>query len=107
MICKKKQDKKREFFIPSVEQAFWSNCFSERKKERGKCIKIGIKWWFGGAWKFAQQLLYDNDLVIYADGDISGFDKAVKDWQLYAYMASYIRYVNLAKMNRAQRRFFF
>jgi len=96
--------KSREFFIPSVDMVFLSTLLFEQRMffERGNLIRIGMKYWHGGAYELAKFLNYDNPDIFFFDGDIEGLDKKIKDWQLYLYIASGSRYFDWKSMNSRQ-----
>jgi len=102
----KMQHKTREFFIPSVNMVFLSSVVQKERMyfERGNVIRIGMKFWHGGAYDLARYLNYNIPRMFFGDGDIEALDKKVKDWELYLYIASSCRYFNWKKMNRSQRR---
>jgi len=66
----------REFFIPNIVQYIFASLVMKDRQmfERGRMIKIGLKWWHGGAFVLAEQLnAFTNDMV-YSDGDFKGLD---------------------------------
>lgn len=101
----KAQDKCREFFIPCLILTIISIFFMERMKyECGKIIKIGMRWWHGGAEELAIQLNYNMPDMIWVDGDIDGFDKSIGDYFLYLYMASLRYYYDESTMGDDERK---
>jgi hypothetical protein len=61
--------------------------------ERGIMIKIGLVWWFGGAYNFAKQFLYEDPDMIWEDGDFRGLDRTLNRALLVMYLAGHKRYV--------------
>jgi len=103
----KAQDKKREYFIPGLVLTMISIMFSERMNlECGPVIKIGIKWWYGGAYYLAKQLNCDVPDMFWVDGDIDAFDKSIMDVWLYIYIVSCRYYYNVETMVDKQRLLF-
>jgi hypothetical protein len=101
----KAQNKAREFFIVCLVLTLISIIFIERMKiECGLVIKIGMKWWHGGAYEIAKQLNYDLPDMMWVDGDIDGYDKSILDLIFYMYMASMRYYYDTNKMSVRQRR---
>jgi len=72
--------------------------------ERGELITIGCTPWYGGWYQLATVLNFDNPDLFWADGDITGLDKHITDWQLYLYLAAGSRYYAWNRMNRSQHR---
>lgn len=61
--------------------------------ERGKAIKIGMTWWYGGANLIAEQLgIKFSKEMIWEDGDYSGQDRTINRGWLTLYMAGNSRY---------------
>jgi len=97
----KLMDKMREFFIPSLPMIFLSDLlFRKRmKRERGRMIRVGMTYWWGGAYEFAKYLHYDNEDMFWADGDVVKLDKHIQDWMLMLYVAAGTRYFNWNNMD--------
>jgi len=89
-------DKMREFFIPSLPMIFLSDVlYADRMVfERGNVIRVGMKFWHGGAYELAKYMNYDVPDLFWADGDISKIDKNIQDFFLMAYVACGSRYFN-------------
>jgi len=45
--------------------------------ERGKMIKIGLRWWHGGAQKYYYQMQGDDPYMRFFDGDFKNFDMRI------------------------------
>jgi len=71
--------KLRPFYILSLFQllmAFMVNKFRQTV-ERGRVIKIGINFWFGGATAFAMSIGADDPEIIFEDGDFKHLDATI------------------------------
>jgi hypothetical protein len=75
--------------------------------ERGNRIRIGMTFWYGGAYELAMYMNAFIQGIIYRTGDIKKLDKSIKDWQLYLYIVACIRYYNTGKMNPTQKGLFY
>jgi len=100
--------KLREFFIPNPDMVFLSTLLGKDRMyfERGNMIRIGNRHNYGGNWELFKYLNGDNPDIFWADGDVTSLDKGIKDWQLYLYIASGIRYYDRKNMNAEQKRIF-
>jgi len=85
-------DKCREFFIPSLIQYIFATLIQDDRQmfERGRMIKVGMRWWHGGAQYFADQMHYKNPDMVYFDGDYEGLDTTIpkKLLEMYSYSAA-------------------
>jgi len=86
--------KMREFFIPSLPMIFLSELLMgfRMKFECGNVIRIGMKFWHGGAYEFAKFMRYDVPGVFWFTGDIEKLDKHIQDYLLMLYVSSGARY---------------
>jgi hypothetical protein len=56
--------------------------------ERGKMIRIGMKWWYGGAQQLYDDLQGGDDDMEYSDGDVKNYDMSVKRVLMEFYVSS-------------------
>jgi len=61
--------------------------------ERGKVIRIGMKWWNGGALYVAKLLKYDSPDQCFGMGDFTKIDKHIKRQFLQIYSSESLRYM--------------
>jgi len=94
----------REFFIPSMIQIFLSDLlFRERMRwERGNVVRIGMSFWYGGAYELAKFMNYDNPDIFWVEGDVEKFDKHITDWMLMLYVSAGSRYFDWEHYSKAQ-----
>jgi len=80
----------REFFIPNMMQQFLSKLLMTPKQlfERGEVIRIGQKWKYGEAEKFARRFHAFSKTHRWFTGDVRKLDKNIRDWLLSLYVAS-------------------
>jgi len=99
--------KMREFFIPDLTHMYMSVMVNEARMllERNHIICIGLKWWYGGAYRVYKYLNGDLPDMIYVDGDIKGLDKHIQDWMLLLYCHGVYPYFRWEEMNRREKRF--
>jgi len=99
--------KMREFFIPSMHHNYISILCNEYRMllERNNVIRIGMKWWNGGAELLYKFLNGDMPKMIWVDGDITGLDKHIQDWMLYLYCHGAHPYFDWASMNSKDSKF--
>jgi hypothetical protein len=87
------RDKVRIYFIPSTEYYLLARLMQgyRQKVERGNVIRIGMTWWYGGAYDFAKYFRYDKGDTIWYMGDFTGLDSSIKFQllMLYSYSAKY------------------
>jgi hypothetical protein len=92
----KMYEKCRDFFI--LQQMMYYIAQSVQKDrqliERGKCIKIGMKFFFGGAQKFAEQMKYDDPTMKFFDGDFKALDTTINRVLLELYSSQAAVYVS-------------
>mmetsp|Transcript_66033 Transcript_66033/g.59297 ORF Transcript_66033/g.59297 Transcript_66033/m.59297 type:complete len:763 (+) Transcript_66033:145-2433(+) len=62
--------------------------------ERGDLIQIGINWWNGGAYRFANRFRYNSKRHIRCEGDFRGLDTSLKMHYLMLYVVSSDYYYN-------------
>jgi hypothetical protein len=91
--------KMRFFFLLSYIVTIFGTLVGKVRQivERGKMIKIGMVWWFGGAASLAEQLRWDDPDMIWEDGDFRGLDKTLCRALLVLYLAGHKRYHSFAK----------
>jgi len=84
----------REFFIPNMMQQFLSKLLMTPKQlfERGKVIRIGQKWKYGGAQRFAEDHHAGSKDYVHFTGDVQKLDKNIRDYLLSFYIASGRKY---------------
>jgi len=72
-------NKCREFFIPHMMQYFIALLTVKDRQmfERGRQIKVGLRWWHGGAEYFAKQMKYDDPTMVFSDGDFDALDTTI------------------------------
>jgi hypothetical protein len=75
----KMYEKCREFFIPNLMQYLFAYYTMKdcQMIERGKMIKIGMKYFYGGAQLFANQMRYNDPTMVYGDGDFKSLDTSI------------------------------
>jgi hypothetical protein len=105
---KKLLEKCREFFIPNMMMQFLSRLLMtpRQKLERGKVIRIGQKWNFGGAQEFAEYMLAFGDDMVWFTGDFRKLDKSIRDWLLSLYVMSGMKYFDATKAPPGTQAFF-
>jgi hypothetical protein len=86
----------REFFIPDLPHVYLCILLNEKrmKLERNNVIRIGMKYWHGGAYYLYTYLCGDFEDMIWVDGDIESLDKHISDWLLLLYCAGVYPYYN-------------
>jgi len=84
----------REFFIPNMMQQFLSKLLMTPKQlfERGKLIRIGQKWKYGGAQQFAEDHHAGSSNFVHYTGDVRKLDKNIRDYLLSLYVVSGRKY---------------
>jgi hypothetical protein len=97
--CDKIHFKCRHFAITEIVENLMAAAIGKFRQhiERGKYIRIGMKWWKGGVDAFAKLLKYDPILYpdqIYDTGDFEKFDKGVVRFLLQLYLAEAARYID-------------
>jgi len=100
--------KAREFFIGCLFY-FLISMYMQRwrqKIERGRMIKIGFRWWYGGAEDLAKQMQYNSGKYVYFDADFKGFDTTVKMFLLFLYSTQLAYYHDFRKMEPEDVRIF-
>jgi hypothetical protein len=97
--CNKVAMKCREFFIPHATVIVLERIFFLFRQflNRGNVIRIGMVWFFGGAYKF---YLYMNKCkgMTYDDGDFTNIDKTIKAILLALHINSGVMYLDLKNM---------
>jgi len=97
--CNKVALKCREFFIPHATVIVLERILFLFRQylNRGNVIRIGMVWFFGGAYKF---YLYMNKCkgMTYDDGDFSNIDKTIKAILLSLHINSGVMYLDLKNM---------
>jgi hypothetical protein len=80
-------EKAREYFIPDLVTILLSQLVHgyRQKLERGKLIRIGMDWNYGGMQEFAEYFRYRDPDFRYVTFDITGFDTSVIKVMLQAY----------------------
>jgi len=88
--------KLRPFYILSVFQYLMAAmCLMFRQLvERGRVIKIGINFWFGGATALAMSVGFDDPNVIFEDGDFKHLDSTIHMILLMLYVTQASVYFN-------------
>jgi len=96
----KLQYKAREFFIGRLKMLIIAAMTGKDRQiiERGPMIKIGHKWWHGGAQILAEQMRFDDPEMEWWDGDVKGLDTTIKLKMLVLYMTQGSIYYNFDKM---------
>lgn len=93
----------REFFIMNFVQYIIASLVMKDRQmfERGRMIKVGMRWWHGGAQYFADQMGYKNPDMIYFDGDYEALDTTFKKHLLELYESQAFVYYDeeLSDMN--------
>jgi len=114
------QNKCREFFLSHQTDFIIMTIVHGFRSlvERGNTIKVGFKFWHGGAHNFAAELGYPREDIIYNTGDIKGqdytthhfclrlfsytsllyIDKESEDYELYLYLLEHCADYIVAKM---------
>jgi hypothetical protein len=62
--------------------------------ERGNTIKVGFKWWYGGAHRLATELGFPRTDIVYSSGDITGQDYSTNHYLLYIFAISTLLYIS-------------
>lgn len=102
--------KGRFFFIPHFRTNAWAQAVGSLRHglelgERSP-IKIGMKWWYGGAQKFAEHLRYDSVGQVFSVGDFKYLDKTIKRQLLALYVAESDRYIDIDAMSETDRKMY-
>jgi len=89
-------DKCREFFIPHMMQYIISYMVLKDRQmfERGTMIKVGMRWLFGGAQQFAEQMQYTDPDMVYGDGDYDALDTTINRVLLELYVSQAAVYID-------------
>jgi len=97
----------REFFIPCLEHSLIGILLNNKRMlfERNNVIRIGMRFWYGGAELLYKFLNGEMPDMIWVDGDITGLDKHIKDWQLWLYAMNAYPYYRWDKMTEKERKF--
>jgi len=100
-------NKLRLFFIPELEHLLMSSWINgERMKlERNRIIRVGMRWWYGGAFLLFKQLNGDLPNMRYFYGDVTGLDKSISDWLLLLYCCNVYPYYNWKDMSEEDKEF--
>jgi len=95
--------KLRPFYILSLFQYLMAAmCLKFRQiVERGRVIKIGINFWFGGATALAMSVGFDDEHIIFEDGDFKHLDSTLHMILLMLYVTQAFVYFNWTKMTAA------
>lgn len=88
------KDKVRDFFIPSHLMYLMSYITQKDRQmfERGDIIKIGHKWFGGGAQRIADFLKVNDDDAVFCDADFDGLDTTLSRTLLEMYCMSSLYY---------------
>jgi hypothetical protein len=99
--------KTREFFIPDLTHIYMSIMINQKRMllERNNVIRIGMRWWYGGAEYLYKYLNGDMPNMIWVDGDIEGLDKHISDWLLMLYCAGVQPYYRKEGMSQTDMDF--
>jgi len=99
--------KMREFFIPDLPHCYISILLNDdrMKLERNNVIKIGMKWWYGGAYEIYKYLNGDLPNMCYVTGDITGLDKHIHFFLLLLYCHGLHPYIRWAGMTEEEKEF--
>jgi len=97
----------REFYIPEQSHSFLGILLNESRMllERNNIIRIGMKFWWGGAECLYRYLNGHIPGFIYVDGDITGLDKHIQDWMLLLYCMGVYPYYDWSTLNEKDIRF--
>jgi len=102
-----KQDKVRNFFIPSLLMIVLSLLFYPRLEfECGNMIRVKMRWWYGGAYEVYKLMNGSRKDIFWVDGDVYHFDKSIQDIFLYVYISAGQRYYDVNKMSFRQKKRF-
>lgn len=103
----KMANKCREFFIPFCKTYFISSIVGTYRQniERGSLIKIGFRWWKGGAYELAKQLRYTENVTM-GKGDVKKMDKHIKRHLLNLFSSENLRYYNFSDVDKTHGDFF-
>jgi len=84
----------REFFIPDLPHIYMCIMVNDKRMllERNNVIRIGMTYWWGGAYFLFKYLNGDLKDFYWVDGDIEGLDKHISDWLLLLYCANVYPY---------------
>jgi len=104
--------KLRPFYILSLFQYLMAAmCLKYRQiVERGRVIKIGINFWFGGATAFAMSMGFDDPNIIFEDGDFKHLDSTLHMILLMLYVTQasvYFNWTNMTTLNTNLLKAFF
>jgi len=88
--------KLRPFYILSLVQYLMAAmCLKFRQVvERGRVIKIGMNFWFGGALSLAMSVGFDDPNIIFEDGDFKHLDSTIHMILLMLYVTQASVYFN-------------
>jgi len=88
--------KLRPFYILSLFQYIMASMLLKYRQtiERGRVIKIGINFWFGGAMALAMSLGFDDPNMIFEDGDFKHLDATIHMILLMLYVTQASVYFN-------------
>jgi len=91
----------REFFIMNFRQYMIAYLVLKDRQmfERGKMIKVGLRWLFGGAHYFADQLQYADPDMRYFDGDFKALDTTLNRVFLELYVSQAAVYVDKSSVD--------
>jgi len=88
--------KVRDFFLPSFV-VYMLSYFAQKDRqffERGDVIKIGHRWWDGGAQRIAEYVGANDPDIVFDDADFDGLDTTLMRPLLDMYSASALYYYN-------------
>jgi len=77
-----------------------------QKIERGKMIKVGLRWWHGGAQSYADQLRYNDPNMVFDDGDVETMDHSINAFFLSLYSQGVRVYFDFVNMTEEDTRIF-
>jgi len=88
--------KLRPFYILSLFQYLMAAMLLKYRQviERGRVIKVGINFWFGGAFALAMSVGFDDPDVVFEDGDFKHLDATIHMILLMLYVTQATVYFN-------------
>jgi len=100
--------KVRPFYILSLFQYLMASMVESFRQvvERGRVIKIGMSFWYGGALAFGMQMGYDDPDIVFEDGDFRHLDTTLHMILLMIYVVQASIYYDIKNMTSDNAKLF-